>query len=60
MAKLTRNFDFLAISALALILGVIQAPRLGSQAINFALEQRGNHIRTIQISHPVDLEICHR
>lgn len=49
---LKNNLDFFAIAALALVLGILQAPRLGVRVAQIAMQQREMQIRNIRLEGP--------
>lgn len=50
---LKQNFDFIAVAVIALVLGVMQAPRLGVRVAQVAMEQRAMQIRNVRFEGPV-------
>lgn len=45
---LKQNLDFVAVAVIVLVLGVVQAPRLGVNVARVAMEQRAMQIRNVR------------
>jgi hypothetical protein len=50
---LKQNLDFFAVGLIVLVLGVVQAPRLGVNVARVAMEQRAMQMRNVRFEGPM-------
>ncbi len=50
---LKKNLDFIAVAIIVLVMGIIQAPRVGVQVARMAMEQRELHLRNVRYEQRV-------
>jgi hypothetical protein len=52
---LKQNLDFIAVAIVVLVMGVVQAPKLGVHVARFAMEQQSVQMRNVRLERSVSL-----